>query len=206
MSAGEPRDVERAYDALGGRYDVLTRVIDGTVLNRLRRQLLAHARGSVLEIAIGTGKNVRYYPRDCEISGVDFSIKMLEVARRRAAREGRAIEIHRGDAAALPFDDARFDTVVCTLGGCTFDDPARVFREMRRVCRPDGLALWLEHVRPPSPAAQAVLGAVAPLTKRVLGCDPTRDTERTIREAGWQLDDVQREWRGVLLAMRARPE
>lgn len=205
---GRPEDAasrtQRTYDALGGRYDTLTRALDNTVLNRLRRDLLAHGRGAVLEVAIGTGKNIRFYPDSCELSGIDLSSAMLEVARKRAVSAGRALAIHRGDATALPFEAERFDTVVCTLSGCTFDDPLAVFREMRRVCRRDGQALWLEHVRPRSRTAQLVFGAIAPAARAVLGCDPTRDTRATVEAAGWTIEDVQSAVRGVLLAIRAR--
>lgn len=205
MNRGRGGSVEDAYDALGGRYDLLTRALDRTLVNRFRRELLAQARGEVLEVAVGTGKNLRYYPPDCALVAVDLSSEMLAVARRRAARLGRAIEIHRGDAKQLPFDAGRFDTVVCTLAGCTFDDPDAVFREMRRVCARDGRALWVEHVRPRSSAMRAAFRAIAPLTRRFLGCDPDRDTQRTVERAGWHLEEVRSAARGVLVAMRARP-
>lgn len=192
--------MRRRYDSLGERYDRWTWWLDGLVVTRFRRDLLSTARGRVLEIAVGSGKNVRHYPSDCTLVGVDLSESMLRVAATAAARLGRELATHRIDAGKLSFEDGAFDTVVCTLGGCTFQEPRRVFEEMRRVCAPDGQGLFLEHVRPRSPAMRLAVAGLAPVTRRLLGCNPDRDTMATLGEAGWSIDRQQEAMRGVFVA------
>lgn len=197
--------VGRRYDALGGRYDVWTRFFDGTVVNALRRALLSTAGGRVLEVAIGSGKNLRYYPPGCSLVGVDVSERMLSVASARATDLGRTLAALRVDATSLPFANESFDTVVCTLAGCTFADPRRVFEEMRRVCAANGTGLFLEHVRSRSPLIRSLFEGVSPLTSRLLGCHPNRDTMATIADSGWVIGRQREALRGVLVAAWAVP-
>jgi ubiquinone/menaquinone biosynthesis C-methylase UbiE len=179
------RDVARIYDRLGAGYDRLARLLDTTGVNRLRADLLARAHGDVLEVAVGSGVNLRRYPAGVRVVGLDLSTKALVAARSRAAEAALDFTAVRGDAAALPVPDASVDTVVCTLAGCVFPDPAAVFTEVRRVLRPAGRVLLLEHVRPRSPLGLAAVRVVKPVTTRVLGCHPDRPTVATVEAAGF---------------------
>jgi ubiquinone/menaquinone biosynthesis C-methylase UbiE len=184
MQTEAREDVGKHYDAIESGYDRWTSWLDWAVLGRMRRELLASAHGDVLEIAIGTGKNLAYYGGDCRVTGLDLSSASLPRAARIAEKRGLVFEAHHGDAANMRFDAQRFDTVVCTIAGCTFDDPLAVYREMRRVLRPGGHALFLEHVRPKSRPLARFCRAIAPYSWERLRCDPNRDTERTIADAG----------------------
>src|SRR6185295_4273440 len=112
----------------------------------------------------GTGANLRRYPAGVRVTGLDFAPKALAAASRRAGPLGAGWSPVVGDAERLPLDDASVDTVVCTLAGCTFARPERVFAEMRRVLRPGGQALFLEHVRPANRAGRVALRVLTPLT------------------------------------------
>lgn len=113
-----------------------------------RRRLLAAVRGRVLDVGAGTGANLPRYPRDAaEVVLLDPSPGMLERARRRATEIGALTQNREGRAEALPFADESFDTVVFTLSLCTIPDPDAALRQARRVLRPDGRLLVLEHVR-----------------------------------------------------------
>ena len=114
---------------------------------RARRQIAARARGRVLEVAVGTGKNLPYYPADCKITAVDATPAMLDIARRRARNLGRQVTFLVMDAEALTFPDRHFDTVVSTMSVCTFPHPADALREMGRVYRRDGRTLLMAHGR-----------------------------------------------------------
>jgi len=127
-----------------------------------REWLGARARGRVLEVAIGTGRNLAHYPAAVTLTGVELSPEMLAIARRRAADLGREVDLHEGDAEHLPFADATYDTVVCALSLCTIPDPAAAIAEMRRVLVPGGLLLLLDHIRstwPPVYAAQRLFAS-----------------------------------------------
>jgi ubiquinone/menaquinone biosynthesis C-methylase UbiE len=198
-------DVQGLYDNLGQKYDVWTLLPDRLFLDGWRRELLAGARGDVLEVAIGTGKNLRFYPEGCRVTGLDFSQAMLDEASRRARSLGCAFEPRVGDVTALPFADASFDTVACTLGACTFDEPLQAFREMRRVCRPGGSVLLLEHVLPRDRPLARLAEAIAPLTRKAVGCNPNRDLLALVREAGLRVDSVRGRARDIVLSVVARP-
>ncbi|HEX5747428.1 MAG TPA: methyltransferase domain-containing protein [Archangium sp.] len=198
-------DVREIYDDLGQKYDVWTLLPDRLFLDRWRRELLANARGEVLEVAVGTGKNLPFYPEACRVTGLDFSRAMLDEASRRARALNRPFEPREGDVTALPFADASFDTVTCTLAVCTFTEPLAALREMRRVCRPGGSVLLLEHVLPRDRPLARVAQALAPLTRKAVGCNPDRDTLALLREAGLYVDSVRGRARDIILAVVARP-
>ncbi|REG22681.1 ubiquinone/menaquinone biosynthesis C-methylase UbiE [Archangium gephyra] len=198
-------DVREIYDDLGQKYDVWTLLPDRLFLDRWRRELLAGARGEVLEVAVGTGKNLAFYPEACRVTGLDFSRAMLDEASRRARALHRPFEPREGDVTALPFADASFDTVACTLAVCTFTEPLAALREMRRVCRPGGAVLLLEHVLPRDRPLARVAHAIAPLTRKAVGCNPDRDTLALVREAGLHVDSVLGRARDIILAVVARP-
>ncbi|MCY1078488.1 class I SAM-dependent methyltransferase [Archangium lansingense] len=198
-------DVREIYDELGQKYDVWTQLPDRLFLNGWRRELLAGAKGDVLEVAVGTGKNLGFYPEGCRVTGLDFSRSMLDEASRRAQALGRPFEAKEGDVTALPFADASFDTVSCTLAVCTFGDPLAALREMRRVCRPGGSVLLLEHVLPRDRPLARFAQAVAPLARKAVGCNPNRDTLALLREAGLNVDSVRGRVRDIILTVVARP-
>jgi ubiquinone/menaquinone biosynthesis C-methylase UbiE len=195
------------YDALGERYDRWTVVLGAvTPLARVRKRIVEQARGEVLEVAVGAGANFAHYDRSAHVTGVDFSEPMLAAARKKAASLGLSFTGAIADAEALPFGDATFDTVVCTLAACTFAHPERAFAEMRRVLKPGGEALLVEHVQARGALGRALLDAIAPLTVRSLGCHPNRHTEQTLIASGLSPVRVERALGGVLLGIVARGE
>ena len=199
-------DARSVYDSLGGRYDDWATLLAGVFpLTRLRKQVLREARGDVLELAVGTGNNLPYYPIGVRLTGIDFSRPMLAIAERRALASGVDFTGLTADAEALPFAAARFDTVVCTLAACTFRRPDRVFAEMRRVLRPDGVALLVEHVQAEGFVGRTLLNGITPLTVRFLGCRPDRPTTQTLALAGFLLTRVERTVGGLLLGIVAAP-
>jgi ubiquinone/menaquinone biosynthesis C-methylase UbiE len=136
----------RVWDKAAPRYDSGMSFWDRRVFAGGREWVCARARGQVLEVAIGTGRNLPYYPPDVRLTGVELSPAMLAVARERAAELGRDVDLREGDAQALPFGDESFDTVVCTLALCSIANDRAALAEMRRVLRPGGRLLLLDHV------------------------------------------------------------
>ncbi len=196
----------RAYDRLGEGYDYATVLLEASILKQMRSALLRDARGEVLEIAVGTGKNLKYYPRGCHVRGIDVSERSLRIAKKRSIEhqlDGFAAEI--ADATRLPYDDKRFDTVVLTLAGCTIPNPIRVYQEMRRVCRTDGQVLILEHVQPPDSARRMLFTLIKPFTGFFLNCNPLVDSERIIVESGLLIEKCEDALDGVILKINARP-
>src|ERR1700694_5419529 len=133
MSMDSLWDLQRKWDSASQWYDLATVALEALVFRRLRSRLLKLSVGRVLEVAAGSGLNLAHYPGGLDITAVDLSLGMLIKARNRGARKGAVM-----DAQHLAFRDGSFDTVVSTLGTCTFPDPVEALREIRRVCRPGG--------------------------------------------------------------------
>ena len=169
-----------------------------------REWLGARARGRVLEVAIGTGLNLPHYPADATVTGVELSPAMLAIAKQRAADLGRDVDLHTGDAQALPFDEAAFDTVVCALSLCTIPDPVAAIGEMKRVLEPGGRLLLLDHVGSTWPPIYAAQWLLERLTIRAAGEHFTRRQLPLVRSAGFDIVEVERLKAGTIERIHAR--
>lgn len=154
-----------------------------------RRRLVEEARGEVLEIGAGTGKNLPLYRAAERVVALEPDPAMWARAWKRAhdaARETRmAVDVVEGDALALPFADASFDTVVFSLVLCTVPDPGRALAEARRVLRPGGTLRFYEHVRAAEPRLARWQDRLERPWRWVgRGCHPNRDTAAAVADAG----------------------
>jgi len=138
--------VQRAYDESADQYEKKI-WFDQYILGvaRLRKKLLSKATDKILEVACGTGQNFPLFAANSEITAVDLSPRMLEFARENAIKHGLNLNLAVMNAEHLEFPEENFDTVVSTFSTCTFPNPVKALQEMKRVCRPDGLILLLEH-------------------------------------------------------------
>jgi ubiquinone/menaquinone biosynthesis C-methylase UbiE len=138
--------VQSAYDVIAPQYDKKI-WFDQHILGvaRLRKNLLSKATGKILDVACGTGINIPFFPTVSDIMAVDLSPNMLEVARMNATKHGLNVNLAVMDAEHLEFPDGSFDTLVSTLSTCTFPNPLKALEEIKRVCKPNGLILLLEH-------------------------------------------------------------
>ena len=139
-------ELQSAYDELANQYDKKI-WFDQHILGvaRQRKQLMSIAHGKILDVACGTGLNFPMFSATIEITAIDLSSRMLEIAQQKAAALHLNVKCKVMDAQRLEFDDGSFDTVTSALSTCTFPDPLQALQEMKRVCRTDGLILLLEH-------------------------------------------------------------
>ena len=178
---------DRLYPRL---YDALTRRFERKVGAALRGRFLGAARGRVLEVGAGTGRNLPHYGDVEELVVTEPQEGMLERARRRADRSATFV---RASADALPFPDDSFDTVVATLVLCTVDDQQASLREIRRVLKPAGQFLFAEHVRSGNPKLARWQDRLEGLWSKVAGgCRPNRDTVAAIEASGFAVTSVDR--------------
>lgn len=198
------REISDKYDRFARCYDWLEGILNVLGLSRLRRMLLRHASGKVLEVAVGTGKNLTYYPRNCRIIALDLSSEMLNVAQKRAAKLSMHVPFLVADAEALPFPDNSFETVVSSLSTCTFPDPVAALKEMARVCRSDGKVLLLEHGRSSRESLGRWQDRHADSVAKRLGCHWNREPLELAKQAGLKVVRAQRTFFGIFHQIEVR--
>jgi ubiquinone/menaquinone biosynthesis C-methylase UbiE len=172
-----------AYDRMNARFEA-------THGAELRARLLEGASGRVLEIGAGTGANLPHYPAAIdELVLTEPNEAMLERARRRGATAARPATLVQASAQELPFPDESFDTVVSTVVLCSVPDQAAALREVRRVLRPGGKLLFVEHVRSDDPRVAKWQDRLDPLWRRLAdGCHPNRTTKAALEDAGFAVE------------------
>jgi ubiquinone/menaquinone biosynthesis C-methylase UbiE len=157
--------VARVYDRVARVYDLYDAPMDLMGGARRRHRVLARASGDVLEIGIGTARNLEHYGTGVRVTGVDVSAGMLARAALRLPSVSFPVSLVRGDAQRLPFPSASFDTVAATCVFCSVVDPIAGLREAARVVRADGRVLLLEHVRPRNRVLGWLFDRLSPLTR-----------------------------------------
>jgi len=198
-------EIGSKYDAVAPWYDRAEVIAEKLIFRRMRRSWFQKAHGNVLEVAVGTGQNLLYYPRECRITAVDVSDGMLRIARQRAKDAHLDVQFHRMDAEHLIFPDDSFDTVTSSLSTCTFPDPIAALQEMQRVCRPDGRILLFEHGRSSFGPAGWVQDRMAEGHARRIGCHWNREPLEFVRTSGLTIVQSRRSILGVLHLIEATP-
>jgi ubiquinone/menaquinone biosynthesis C-methylase UbiE len=159
----------------------------------LRERVVGAARGRVLEVGIGSGLNLPLYPRDVEaVLGIDPSIELLHLAKKHTPWVHFPVELTEASAEDLPLDDRSVDSVVLTWTLCSVGDPGRALREIRRVLRPGGMLLFIEHGLAAEARTRRWQDRLTPAWRRLAGgCHLNRPIERLIRESGLQLAELE---------------
>jgi ubiquinone/menaquinone biosynthesis C-methylase UbiE len=199
------QELAHKYDQFARWYDWVEGIPDLLGVSRLRRRVLRQAKGKVLEVAVGTGKNLPYYPGGCRIIALDLSREMLAIAQKRALKLPVDVSFLLADAEALPFSDESFDTVVSSLSTCTFPDPVAALKEMARVCRPKGKVLLLEHGRSDRDWLGRWQDRHADQFAKSLGCHWNRKPLKLVREADLKVCEAKRNFFGIFQQIEAEP-
>ena len=186
------------------RYDREMRFFERVLFGDARAWACSQAAGQVLEVAVGTGRNLPFYPHDIQLTGVDLSPEMLAIAGARAGELGRVIELTEADAHALPFPDGSFDTVVCTFSLCNIPDERRAIAEMHRVLRPGGLLILADHVASTSLPLRILQRLVEKLTFHLSGDHQTRRPHPHVAAAGFSIEHAERYKKGIVERLTAR--
>jgi ubiquinone/menaquinone biosynthesis C-methylase UbiE len=169
-----------------------------------REWACSQVRGRVLEIAVGTGRNLPFYAADVDLTGIELSPEMLALARSRVEELGREVDFRIGDAQQLEFEHESFDTVIITFALCTIPDDRRAVAEARRVLRPGGRLVLLEHVRSPSAPVRAVQRLLDPLSVRFGADHLVREPLDHLADAGFEIENVERSKWGIVERVTAR--
>jgi ubiquinone/menaquinone biosynthesis C-methylase UbiE len=194
------------FDRIAAPYDRGMAPLEKWWLRQMRAQLLHYARGRVLEIGVGTGANLPFYPPVTCLAAIDESVDMLAVAARRSAVLGACVYLSQMNVESLAFPTGHFDTIVTSLVLCSVVDQRRALGELRRVLhRRGGRLLLLEHMRPRvRPLAWLVDLANVPWYAFNGRCNLNRKTQRAIVSAGFQVERVESRLGGLLRLIVAR--
>lgn len=191
----------KRYNRTAKIYDLMDRMIKP----ELRSRVLGLAAGKVLEVGVGTGNNLRYYPEGCEVTGIDLSPGMLAKAKAKVKEAKVAVTLLEMDAQNLKFSDNHFDTVVATCVFCSIPDPLKGLQEIKRVCKPSGKVILLEHVRSENPILGKIMDILDPLTVRLIGPHINRRTVENVQKTGMKIQSVEDQKTKILKLIIAEP-
>src|SRR5450830_1623607 len=175
---------------------VLDLVMRQRQLAKYRHEVVAAASGRTLEVGVGSGLNFPHYSKQVEIVfGIDPSPLLLAIARRRAAAAGVGVALVQGSATTIPLADHSVDTIVMTWTLCSIPDPLVALREIRRVLKPGGKLLFVEHGLSPEPGVERWQHRLTPVWRHIAGgCHLDRKVDKLIRSAGFDLTELRTEY------------
>ena len=192
------------YDRNAASYDKRMAMMERVALRRLRHRLWSLVgQGRVLEVGVGTGNSMPFYPSGAQVTGIDLSDQMLIPARQRAEREGVAVDLREMDAQDLKFAEGTFDSAVSTCVFCSVPDPVLGLREVRRVLKPGGKLIMLEHVRGPG-LLGPLFDLLNPVVLQFNGANINRHTVENVRLAGFEIERVDSYMLGIVKLIVAR--
>lgn len=200
----DARVTQSRYDRQAGLFDFMEAPVELLAFRALRKRLWSEVRADrLLEIGVGTGKNLAYHPQGARSVAIDLSPRMLERAARRAERSVRQVDLILADAQHLPFRDDVFDAAAATFVFCSVPDPVLGLGEVARVVREGGQIHLLEHVRAGNPIAGRVMDLLNPIAVRLSGANINRSTVANVARAGLKVDSVVSRGLGIIKVIRA---
>ena len=191
MGARATERTRARYDRIAPAYDRMETFMERRYSSWRQRVWSLVVGPKVLEVGVGTGKNMPYYPPDVQVTAVDLSPRMLERARARAKQLGIEVTLLEMDAQALQFPDASFDSAIATFVFCSVPDPVLGLQEVARVVNPGGRIVLLEHVRAANRLLGALMDIADPLVSRLMGPHISRRTVDNVRLADLTLERVE---------------
>ncbi len=194
--------IKKRYNRIAGFYDKLDKPME-MALSKWRNDLLSEAKGKVLEVGIGTGRNIPFYPNDIELTGIDFSPKMIEITQRKYGDRPN-IKILEMDAENMSFSDNCFDTVITSCVFCSVPDPVQGLREIKRVCKNDGKIVMLEHVRSQNRMVGPIMDTFNFIPLHLYGANINRKTYDNLIKAGFDPHQIEIEnvWLDIVKLIR----
>lgn len=192
------------YDRIARIYDCMELPMEMMLFSRWRQELLSGVCGRILEVGVGTGKNLPYYPTDVDLTAIDISPNMLEHAGKRSIALGIPVDLRVMDAELLDLPDQYFDYVVSTFVFCSVPNPVKGLKEIRRVLKPEGTALFLEHVRSEHELIGIIMDILNPLVRTIIGPNINRRTIDNIRKAGLEIISIENKGTKIMKQIRAK--
>jgi len=198
---------KRRYNRVAPVYDLMESLVERSRYSKWREILWGKVEGTnILEAGVGTGKNFPYYPEEVEITAIDFSEKMLGHAIEKAEKQMVKVNLQQMDVQNLEFEDNTFDSVVASFVFCSVPDPVRGLTEVKRVCKPGGKVLLLEHVLSANRILAWLMHLVNPIVVRTMGLNINRRTVENVIKSRLRIEQVTDLAAGIFKLIEARKE
>ncbi len=182
-------DIRDQYNRIARWYDVVELPMELLLFARWRKSIFNMIKeNKFLEIGVGTGKNLRYYPRNTDATAIDLSERMLSYAQKRAIRVGAHVSLRNMNIQNLQFGAHLFPTIIGTFVLCSVPDPVEGLKQVKRILTPNGRLVLLEHVRPQNPLLGRLFDWLNPLVVKATGVNINRDTAENIKQAGFDIE------------------
>jgi ubiquinone/menaquinone biosynthesis C-methylase UbiE len=190
--------IKKRYNRASVFYDFMEAPMEAMSLKSWRIEVMQDLKGKVLEVGVGTGKNIEYYPEGLDITAIDFSEKMLEKAKMKADAVKKKVDLKLMDAQQMDFSDNTFDTVFTTCVFCSVPDPIKGLMEIRRVCKSGGRIIMIEHVRSERQVLGLIMDVLNPLVVNFYGANINRRTLENISKAGYSKIEVANLYKDIV--------
>lgn len=197
----------KRYNRIAPAYNLMEWFVERAVFKPWRKLLWSRIEdGSVLEIGVGTGKNIPFYPSGTNMTAVDLSDGMMSYAKRQAEDLSKPVNFHQMDVQTLTFPDNSFDTAMATFVFCSVPQPVVGLEELGRVVKPGGDIWLLEHVRINKPVIGFLMDILNPVIVRIMGANINRQTVQNVEAAGLKILEVENLKGDLVRLIHASPD
>lgn len=197
MNNNDDEKIKKRYNRIAPVYDLMEGLMEKGKMNSWRQDLwdkvkeyVPEKEGKLLEAGVGTGKNIKFYPEDIEIYAIDFSENMLDEARKKAEENNKVVNFMNMDIQNLEFPEDHFDIIVTSCVFCSVPDPVIGLKELKRVCKPEGKIIMLEHMRTHKEPLGSLMDTFNWVSLYTWGANINRETMKNIKKAGLEIFEV----------------
>lgn len=177
--------IKKRYDRISNCFNWIQNRLGDSRTDEWRDQIIGGASGKILEVGVGTGRNIKFYSNDMDITAIDFSRRMLSKAKAMAKKLDKNPELVEMDVQHMSFPDDTFDFVFTTFVFCSVPEPMLGLKEIKRVLKPGGKLVMLEHVRIDKPVIGKMMDVINPLVVRLVGANINRRTVENVMKSGF---------------------
>lgn len=192
------KKIKKRYNRIASYFDLLQKPMGTSRFDKWRKKLIEQVNGKTLEVGVGTGKNLRFYNRDIDLTAIDFSKNMLDKAKAKYRKELPMTNFLEMDVENLDFEDNTFDTIVTSCVFCSVPNPVKGLQEIKRVLKPNGQLILLEHVRSNGKILGSLMDWFNFIPLNIIGDNINRKTGENLRKVGFTDIEETKLWKDVV--------